>query len=107
MRIASDLAVRPRLGENVAMALMLQVVDQVYQEVLGGDSSETCITSGIDGKHMQNSLHYVGRALDFRTRHLRDDQPRRVAELISKRLGPSFDVILEADHLHVEWQARS
>lgn len=63
------------------------------------------ITSGTDGTHKRNSLHYRGRALDLRTKTLGDDK-YLWAETVKRRLGKGYDVILESDHLHVEWDPK-
>jgi len=61
------------------------------------------ITSANDAKHMLGSLHYQDRGWDFRTFTL----PRSTTDLIVKELkellGPDFDVVLEKDHLHIEY----
>lgn len=65
---------------------------------------ETCtITSTTDGKHKENSLHYSGRAADFRTWNI--DKPNRPAlkAKIETMLGNGFQVILEPTHLHIEY----
>jgi len=53
----------------------------------------------------RGSLHKVGRALDFRTRHLADAEARRVASEMQSKLGEEWDVIAEfgPDHIHVEY----
>ncbi len=40
---------------------------------------ELVVTAGTDGKHMKGSLHYVGLALDFRTRYFGLDQSFEVS----------------------------
>lgn len=62
------------------------------------------ITSGNDGTHRANSLHYSGDALDFR----RWDSDRAgVTDAIlgglRYYLGDGYDVILESDHVHIEY----
>jgi len=65
------------------------------------------ITSALDGVHKRMSLHYAGRALDFRRvdwPHFDDVQrAARQAELIAAELGERYDVILEDTHIHVEY----
>lgn len=100
MRIAQDLATRVRLGEVHALCLMMMAVS----EVLG---DKAVITSGIDGKHMLGSKHFVGHALDFRTRDLSPASLDLVAKAIKERLSVDFDVILEENHLHVEWDPKA
>jgi len=58
------------------------------------------ITSGLDGKHMKNSLHYAGLAVDIRTRHI--NKPLEIYEKIKIRLGNKFDVIYYDTHIHIE-----
>lgn len=85
------------------MAVMVASVHDTLKEA-GYDCT---ITAGLDGKHSAGSLHYVGMALDFRTRVIpgADREPLRAK--ISARLGPDFDVVLEADHYHVEYQPKT
>lgn len=60
------------------------------------------ITSGNDGKHMDTSLHYENLAWDIRIRDLPKDRVPRLVEELKLRL-PGYQVILEKDHIHVEW----
>jgi hypothetical protein len=64
---------------------------------------DVIITSGIDGAHSSNSLHYKGRALDFRTRHLSDGERVEVMASLRSHLGDDFDVVFEGDHFHCEY----
>ena len=65
-----------------------------------------CITSGLDGKHSATSLHYAGQAVDLRTRHLDKEVAESIAAELNAALGDHYDVILEANHIHVEFQPR-
>ena len=66
------------------------------------------VTSGTDCKHGTGSLHYVGLAADLR----RTDDPLRpgLAEQMraafERALGAEFDVVLEKDHFHCEFQPK-
>lgn len=53
----------------------------------------------------RGSLHHVGRAIDFRTRHLEAQEKEAVAGAVADALGASWDVVLESSppHLHVEY----
>lgn len=73
-------------------------VESCY-EALG---HECVITSGTEGQHMNGSLHYKGKALDFRTRHVPVVQRQKLIKNIKSKLGPDYDVILEKDHAHIE-----
>lgn len=70
------------------------------------------ITSCRDGKHGRGSLHYVGLALDFRTKAIAEPASKKtlIAQL-AKSLGRQYDVLLEAEgrrneHGHVEFQPK-
>lgn len=64
------------------------------------------ITSGSDGKHGPNSLHYGGHALDIRTNTLRVEQVHPVFLDLKKALGDQFDTVLEDDHIHIEFDPK-
>lgn len=64
---------------------------------------ELVITSGTDGKHMEGSKHYTGDALDLRTRNLTKKQQVQVMNALRKRLGPDYDLVMESDHMHLEY----
>jgi len=86
---------------------------EVYQR----RAFDCIITSGSDGKHSLTSLHYDGKALDYRTRHMTETQAIEVHAEVRKILPRDFDVILhervvvdgvvkDPGHLHVEYQPR-
>lgn len=58
------------------------------------------ITSGTDGVHRQGSKHYSGEALDFR---LLGAQTSEFIARLQRRLGAAYQIIREADHVHVEY----
>lgn len=62
------------------------------------------ITSITDGKHKEGSLHYKGLAFDLRLP--RNIQPTIMANELRVALGSGFDVVLEADHIHVEFDPK-
>lgn len=61
------------------------------------------VTSGIDSKHGAQSLHDQGLAEDYRTREIAAVTVASMASEIRARLGAAYDVIVESDHLHVEF----
>lgn len=64
------------------------------------------ITSASDGKHGPNSLHYKGQALDLRTRHINGQGLQLVVDKLREALGAQYDVVLESDHIHVEFDPK-
>ena len=62
------------------------------------------VTSLLDGTHMPNSLHYTGRAVDFRDRDLSLEQQSAFVSELSRVLSPlGYQIIKEKDHIHVEF----
>ena len=86
-------------GIKAEIVLALVVADQVYAE-LGHD---LMITSVIDGRHLRASIHYSGGAVDLR---LPGNDGTAARNRIARRVGGDFDVILEKDHIHIEWQPK-
>ncbi len=86
------------VGLQAEMAVALQVIDGVYERI---GVSETVITSGLDGRHSATSRHYLGYALDIRTRNVPMAQREELTKQVKKALGQDFFVLLERDHLHV------
>lgn len=66
------------------------------------------VTSGTEGRHSANSLHYGGNAMDLRRRDL--DSAGKTSQAVSalkSQLGSNYDVVLESDHIHVEYDPKS
>lgn len=77
--------------------------EAVFQQA----GADLVITSGSDGKHKPTSLHYKGLALDFRTRDLRPPSAViNVAHRLRAALGADFDVVVEGDHIHLEYDPK-
>lgn len=90
------------------MVLAAMVVKSVCEQF----NVPCCITSANDSTHSAKSLHYRGMALDFRTKYAAlNGSERNFQDTIVSRLGPDFDVVLEAlgtdnEHLHVEYDPK-
>ena len=89
-------------GVKPEMVMAAMVVASVYDAM----GYSTVVTSACDGKHGRGSLHYVGLALDFRTRHVAAGEHDKLRDMVADALGPQFDVVLEETHLHVEYQPK-
>ena len=70
---------------------------------------EGTITGGKEGAdkvgpaRVRNTLHPLGRAVDLRTNDLPADVPPQLAAALGQALGTAFHVVLEPDHIHVEF----
>jgi hypothetical protein len=53
--------------------------------------------------HMQGSLHGFGLAIDLETARDVASETQQLGEFLAKWLDRDYDVVLEADHVHVEW----
>ena len=86
-------------GITPAIVIALMIADDLYDS--HGD--DLMITSALDGHHMHASLHYVGAAVDIRLPSANAAE-RRMDLLM--RLGSEYDVVLEANHIHIEHQPK-
>ena len=86
------------------MMMATMVVQQVFIEV-DGVPCRLVITSGVE-KHKHPSKHVYGGGLDFRIRDLVGGRAGDFTRLCRERLGDGFDVVLEKDHLHVEYDPK-
>lgn len=94
------------LSPQMVMAAM--IVNDIFQQ----RSLECVVTSANDSGHSVASLHYSGKALDFRTRYEElNGLEMIVRDEIREALGRDFDVVLEGvatpnEHLHVEYDPK-
>lgn len=88
------------LSLGAPMARVLSLIDSTYEKVTG---LEMVITSGSDGVHMTGSRHYTGEAIDLRIMALDVKDKIRLRSALASVLGVNFDVVLEMDHLHIEY----
>jgi len=88
------------LSPQIILAIM------VIEGVLIKNGVDLVITSANDARHAQTSLHYSGNGIDFRSREITNQGD--VLHQIQSALGHSkdFDVILESDHYHLEYQPK-
>lgn len=89
-------------GLQPEMLLAIQESREIYRAF----GVAFVITSVKDGQHMPGSLHFTGQAVDVRTRHLHTDSRALVAEAINRALGTQYDVVLESDHIHIEFDPK-
>ena len=87
-------------GLSPQMAIAYTIATKCYGQY------DCVITSANDSKHGPNSLHYKGQALDLRTRHLNEQGLQAVFHKLKEALGSQFDVVLESDHIHLEYDPK-
>lgn len=86
------------LGLTPQSCVGILVAYSIFRE----EGYDAVVTSGSEGSHKAKSKHYIGNAFDLRIGMVdADKRPPLVAKLAAAL--PGFDVILEADHIHVEW----
>lgn len=86
------------------IAAALPLIDKIHLDVIGRDA---IITSGTDGKHKVNSLHYKGLAIDLRVFDLTKLQRKQLTEELRQELGDkNWDIVLEPDHIHAEYDPK-
>lgn len=101
MKLKSTVVVKPGLSPEILLAIM--VADSVFKE----HGSELIITSIFDSHDDRpKSLHHKGYAVDLRTRHLRTGEGDIIKNKIQVWLGGAYDVILEKDHIHMEFDPK-
>jgi len=78
----------------------LNIVAQEY----GKENEEAVITSTYEGNHSPSSLHYTNDAIDIRA--VLNDKHTKIYKGIKERLGNGYDVVREADHIHIEYDPK-
>lgn len=93
------------MGVQREIAYAMGVAEVVYLQETG---KGLVVTSACDGhSDKPQSLHNMGLAADFRTRQLKPLEVQRVLKKLREWLEPlGFDVVLEKDHFHVEYDPK-
>lgn len=91
--------VRPEgVGSEILLAIWIS--EKVYQEL---GATQFCITSLSDGRHKAGSKHHCGKAVDLRIWTLPKDKWEQAAKIIQHRLGATYFVLLESNHIHIQY----
>lgn len=90
-------------GIKPEMCFAKTAIDQCYES---NGIYRCVITSGLDGVHKKHSKHYLGQALDFRTLDMDRTTAIKIVDMAQQRLGNDFDVILESNHIHCEFDPK-
>lgn len=86
-----------RLNREIRKAL------QVCNKVGCWYWDELVVTSTYEGNHSPGSLHYANDAVDIRRPRQKDKECR---DELRRALGKDFDVVLERDHIHIEYDPK-
>jgi len=90
--------------EGLRAEILLGVI--IAKDCFEDRGYELILTEGTGGKHGRSSKHYIGMAVDIRTRHLPLGMSQDITNDLRKRLGTDFDVVLESDHIHLEFDRK-
>jgi hypothetical protein len=86
-------------GLHPLMRVVLKYVERWHLE--NGFDDGCIVTETLGGEHGPGSWHYVGLAVDFRTRHLSTTQLAALRSYLTAKL-PGFDLVFHPTHLHTE-----
>lgn len=89
-------------GIRPELLFALNVADRIYNT----RGKELVITSLNDGVHSPGSKHYSGDAADLRTRFFTHPQQKEIEARLVASLGQDYDVVLENDHIHIEYHPK-
>ena len=89
-------------GLRPEMVIAVIAASQIWSSL----AKNLVITSALDGVHSSTSLHYTGCALDFRTNYFMPEEAEKAHRRLKEALGWQYDVLLEKDHCHVEYQPK-
>lgn len=89
-------------GLRPEILLAYIIAETVYRQ----EGFECILTEGTGSKHGRGSLHYVGLAIDLRTRMISGAKQLPLAQTLADKLGDEYDVVLETDHIHIEFQPK-
>jgi hypothetical protein len=78
---------------------ILPIVEKLW---LNSENKEAVITSTYEGTHSPGSLHYANLAIDLRL----SSNPSKMLELLKRSIDSNYDIILETDHFHIEYDPK-
>lgn len=84
----------------------------IVEEVINSLGYDTTLTEATGGKHMPDSLHYKGLAVDIRSKDISLSTTKaNVIKYAKSSLGDEFDFILEDEgapneHFHLEFDPK-
>ncbi len=89
-------------GIKPELLLALIVADGIWTE----RGKMLTVTSFTEGKYMPGNLHYKGPGVDFLSNDLGNQEQADLLTTLKSRLGSDWNVLLEGDHYHVEFDPK-
>jgi hypothetical protein len=77
-------------------------LNETARRVWAIEQKELRITSTYEGNHSEGSLHYADLAVDIG----RDKKGQEVRDELKHKFGMDYDVVLEPDHIHIEYDPK-
>lgn len=101
-----------RFKRGVVMDVLTPILPALWEAeriwTKHGIKEGVTVTSANDSQHSHNSRHYIGLALDFRSRRYgwSEDKSQQVAHELQRSLGDEYFVLNEysKSHIHVEYR---
>ena len=81
----------------------MQIANAKAAVIWKNHTEELVITAAVEPGHSDGSLHRLGRACDYRTRYFTNVVKVVVARELKDELGDEYDVAVESDHIHCEY----
>ena len=86
--------------------VMVRIIEVARDTAPMLESGTVWITSANDGNHSEGSLHFDNRAFDIRIKNIIghvNSEARLWVNRMKIVLGDKYDVLLEGDHIHIEY----
>ena len=106
MQGVNEVQIKPGVrltGMKPEMSFVMPVIDSVYRKW----GVEFVVTSGVEGKHSKTSRHYLGFAIDSRTRDFNPSDIPEVQKDLETALGDDFYVEFEGNHFHIQFSPKA
>ena len=82
----------------------------ILDAVFAAHGAKLLVTACRDGKHMEKSKHYIGDAVDIRLASRWVTTANVDLAVLNEgraALGDQFDLIIESDHFHLEFDPKA
>jgi len=79
----------------------MQIANSCASVIWSQAGRELVVTEGVVDR--DTGLHPLGRACDYRTFYFSSNEIEAVANMLRDRLDDDYDVVVEDDHIHCEY----